>query len=86
MTSLFSLKSKLQIQPLDTRAPDVVRLLSLWKAEPLGDGRHGIFLSSHELKAQDSGSRDGQLIFCITRQPYFGYLENITTGRSTSNL
>ncbi|TWW63720.1 FRAS1-related extracellular matrix protein 1 [Takifugu flavidus] len=70
----------IQIQPLDTRAPDVVKLLPLWKAEPLGDGRHGIFLSAHELKAQDSGSRDEQLMFCITRQPYFGYLENITTG------
>lgn len=85
-TSLLSFKSKPQVQPLDTRAPEVVKLLPLWKAEPLGDGRHGIFLSSHELKAQDSGSRDEQLMFCITRQPYFGYLENITTGWSTSNL
>lgn len=84
MTSLFSFKSKLQIQPLDTQAPDVVKLLPLWKAEPLSDGRHGIFLSSHELKAQDSGSRDEQLTFCITRQPYFGYLENVTTGWSPS--
>lgn len=65
---------------MDKSSPEVVKLLPLWKAEPLGDGRHGIFLSSHELKAQDSDSRDEELIFCIVRQPYFGYLENITTG------
>ncbi|CAF93696.1 unnamed protein product, partial [Tetraodon nigroviridis] len=70
-----------QIQPLDQRAPDVLKLLPLWKAEPLGDGRHGIFLSSRELKAQDAGGgTDEQLMFRVTRQPYFGYLENITTG------
>ncbi|GLD68214.1 FRAS1-related extracellular matrix protein 1-like protein [Lates japonicus] len=45
-----------------------------------GDGRYGIFLSSRELKAQDSDSREEELIFCIVRPPYFGYLENITTG------
>lgn len=59
----------------------MVKLRPLWKAEPLGDGRQGIFVSSHHLKAQDGGSRDEQLVFCITRRPYFGYLENITTGR-----
>lgn len=70
-----------QIQPLDQRPPDVLKLLPLWNAEPLGNGRHGIFLSSHKLKAQDGGSgTDKELIFHITRQPYFGYLENITTG------
>lgn len=61
----------------------MLKLLPLWKAEPLGDGRHGIFLSSHELKAQDGGgggATDEQLMFRIARQPYFGYLENIATG------
>lgn len=59
----------------------MLKLLPLWKAEPLGDGRHGIFLSSRELKAQDAGGgTDEQLMFRVTRQPYFGYLENITTG------
>lgn len=69
-----------QIQPLDKRAPDVVTLLPLWKAESLADGRQGIFVSSRQLKAQDGGSTDEQLLFRITRQPYFGYLENISTG------
>lgn len=66
---------------MDKSSPEVVKLLPLWKAELLGDGRYGIFLSSRELKAQDSDSREDELIFCIVRQPYFGYLENITTGR-----
>ncbi|XP_073331288.1 FRAS1-related extracellular matrix protein 1a [Pagrus major] len=70
----------IQIKPLDKYPPEVVKLLPLWKAELLGDGRYGIFLSSRELKAQDSDSREEELIFCIVRQPYFGYLENMTTG------
>lgn len=70
-----------QIKPLDVSAPEVVKLLPMWKAEPLDDGRYGIFVSSHELKAHDSDSRDEELRFCISRQPFFGYLENITTGQ-----
>ncbi|XP_054457205.1 FRAS1-related extracellular matrix protein 1a isoform X2 [Anoplopoma fimbria] len=70
----------IQIKPLEKSCPEVVKLLPLWKAESLGDGRHGIFVSSRELKAQDSDSREEELIFCIVRQPYFGYLENMTTG------
>uniref|UniRef100_A0A8D0D5C7 Fras1 related extracellular matrix 1a n=1 Tax=Sander lucioperca TaxID=283035 RepID=A0A8D0D5C7_SANLU len=70
----------IQIKPLDKSCPEVVKLLPLWKVELLGDGRCGIFVSSLELKAQDSDSREEELIFCIVRQPYFGYLENITTG------
>nr|XP_046236498.1 FRAS1-related extracellular matrix protein 1a isoform X2 [Scatophagus argus] len=70
----------IQIKLLDKSPPEVVKLLPLWRAETLGDGRHGIFLSSHELKAQDSDSTEEELIFCIVRQPHFGYLENITTG------
>uniref|UniRef100_A0A3Q3FCR4 Fras1 related extracellular matrix 1a n=1 Tax=Labrus bergylta TaxID=56723 RepID=A0A3Q3FCR4_9LABR len=70
----------IQIKPLDKSLPEVVKLLVLRKAELLDDGRYGIFLSSHELKAEDRDSRDEELILCIVRQPYFGYLENITTG------
>ena len=58
-----------------------MKLLPLWKAEHLADGRYGIFLSSRELKAQDSDSREEELIFCVVRPPYFGYLENIATGQ-----
>uniref|UniRef100_A0A665UUX0 Fras1 related extracellular matrix 1a n=1 Tax=Echeneis naucrates TaxID=173247 RepID=A0A665UUX0_ECHNA len=70
----------IQVKILDKSPPEVVKILPLWKAEVLGDKRYGIFLSSRELKAQDSDSREEELIFCIVRQPYFGYLENITTG------
>lgn len=70
-----------QIKPLDKSSPEVMKLLPLWKAELLPDGRYGIFLTSRELKAQDRDSREEELIFCIVRSPYFGYLENITTGQ-----
>ncbi|XP_074518325.1 FRAS1-related extracellular matrix protein 1a isoform X2 [Halichoeres trimaculatus] len=70
----------IQIKPLDKSPPEVVKLLPLWKSELLDDGRYGIFLSSHGLLAEDRDSRDEELIFSIVRQPYFGYLENITTG------
>uniref|UniRef100_A0A667YH99 FRAS1-related extracellular matrix protein 1 n=1 Tax=Myripristis murdjan TaxID=586833 RepID=A0A667YH99_9TELE len=70
----------IQVKPLDNSSPKVVRLLPLWKAELLADGRYGIFLSSRELKAQDSHSREEELTFFIIRPPYFGYLENITAG------
>uniref|UniRef100_A0A3Q2EFW1 FRAS1-related extracellular matrix protein 1 n=1 Tax=Cyprinodon variegatus TaxID=28743 RepID=A0A3Q2EFW1_CYPVA len=71
----------IQIKPLDKSSPEVMKLLPLWKAELLPDGRYGIFLTSRELKAQDRDSREEELIFCIVRSPYFGYLENITTGQ-----
>ncbi|KAG7497769.1 FRAS1-related extracellular matrix 1 isoform X1 [Solea senegalensis] len=70
----------IQIKPLDKSPPEVVKLLPLWKVEVLDNGRHGIFLSSLQLKAQDSDSREEELTFCIVRPPYFGFLENITTG------
>uniref|UniRef100_A0A3P9HTD0 FRAS1-related extracellular matrix protein 1 n=1 Tax=Oryzias latipes TaxID=8090 RepID=A0A3P9HTD0_ORYLA len=73
-----------QITSLDDSPPEVVRLLPLWKAEMLADGRHGIFVSSRELKAQDVDSRDEEVVFSISRQPYFGYLENTTTGAFVS--
>uniref|UniRef100_H2N2B6 FRAS1-related extracellular matrix protein 1 n=1 Tax=Oryzias latipes TaxID=8090 RepID=H2N2B6_ORYLA len=73
-----------QITSLDDSPPEVVRLLPLWKAEMLADGRHGIFVSSRELKAQDVDSRDEEVVFSIIRQPYFGYLENTTTGAFVS--
>ncbi|KAA8582572.1 hypothetical protein FQN60_006243 [Etheostoma spectabile] len=55
----------IQIKPLDKSCPEVVKLLPLWKVEHLGDGRRGIFVSSLELKAQDSDSREEELMFCI---------------------
>ncbi|KAF7649534.1 hypothetical protein LDENG_00139980 [Lucifuga dentata] len=70
----------IQIKSLDKSSPEVVKLHPLWKAELLADGRYGIFLSSRDLKAQDSHSREDELTFCTVRSPYFGYLENMTTG------
>ncbi|XP_051918157.1 FRAS1-related extracellular matrix protein 1a isoform X2 [Hippocampus zosterae] len=70
----------IQIKPLKRSHPEVVKLLPLWKAELLGDGRYGIFLSSRELKAKNTNGKEEELIFVIVRQPYFGHLENITTG------
>ncbi|XP_061665126.1 FRAS1-related extracellular matrix protein 1a [Syngnathoides biaculeatus] len=70
----------IQIELLDTSHPEVVKLLPLWKAELLTDGRYGIFLSSRELRAKDNDSKEEELMFSIVRQPHFGYLENITTG------
>uniref|UniRef100_A0A3Q3B9I0 FRAS1-related extracellular matrix protein 1 n=1 Tax=Kryptolebias marmoratus TaxID=37003 RepID=A0A3Q3B9I0_KRYMA len=74
----------IQIKLLDKSSPEVKKLLPLWKAELLADGRYGIFLSSRELKAHDDDSSDEELIFSIVRPPHFGYLENITTGRFVS--
>ncbi|PWA22149.1 hypothetical protein CCH79_00019973 [Gambusia affinis] len=74
----------IQIKPLDKSSPEVIRLVPLWKPELLPDGRYVIFVTSQELKAQDSGSREEELIFCVVRPPYFGYLENITTGMFVS--
>lgn len=79
-TIFYAKRASFQIRPLDKSPPKVVKQLPLWKAELLGDGRYGIFLSSRELKAQDSDSREEEQIYHIVRLPYFGYLENITTG------
>uniref|UniRef100_A0A8C1D6Q4 FRAS1-related extracellular matrix protein 1 n=1 Tax=Cyprinus carpio carpio TaxID=630221 RepID=A0A8C1D6Q4_CYPCA len=70
----------LQIEALDSFAPQVAVLETLWKVELLKDGRYGIFISSRELKAQDLNSADADLIYHILREPYFGYLENYTSG------
>uniref|UniRef100_A0A8C1Q2N5 FRAS1-related extracellular matrix protein 1 n=1 Tax=Cyprinus carpio TaxID=7962 RepID=A0A8C1Q2N5_CYPCA len=70
----------LQIEALDSVAPQIAVLETLWKVELLKDGRYGIFISSRELKAQDLNSADADLIYHILRAPYFGYLENYTSG------
>uniref|UniRef100_A0A6Q2ZAF0 C-type lectin domain-containing protein n=1 Tax=Esox lucius TaxID=8010 RepID=A0A6Q2ZAF0_ESOLU len=70
----------IQIELLDSTAPEVAQLQSLWKAEALSDGRYGIYLSSRELRAQDANTKDEDLTFHIHRPPYFGYLENSATG------
>lgn len=62
-----------------------MKLQSLWKAELLADGRYGICLSSRELRAQDTDTKDEDLTFHILRPPYHGYLENTTTGNTHTN-
>ncbi len=69
-----------QIEAQDSTAPQMAVLETLWKVELLKDGRYGIFISSRELKAQDLNSADADLIYHILRAPYFGYLENYTSG------
>lgn len=78
MSVLFG--TLIQILPLGTVFPEVVKLLPLWRSEPLGGGQHGIFVTSRELRARDPQGRDDDLTFCITRPPYFGHLKNISSG------
>ncbi|XP_061748870.1 FRAS1-related extracellular matrix protein 1-like [Nerophis ophidion] len=68
----------IQIKPVPTSHPEIAMRLLLWKAELLSDGRYGIFLSSCEMKSQNR--KEEPLTISIIRQPYFGYLENMTTG------
>ena len=69
-----------QIKSLDSSAPEIKQLQTLWRAELLPGNRNGIFLTSRELRAQDAHSREEDLTFHILRAPYFGYLENTSTG------
>ncbi|KAI4900130.1 hypothetical protein NFI96_005432 [Prochilodus magdalenae] len=73
----------IQIEALDSSAPRVMVLETLWKVELLKDGRYGIYISSRELKAHDADSADDDLTFHILRVPYFGYLENATNGMTS---
>uniref|UniRef100_A0AAY4DSI7 FRAS1-related extracellular matrix protein 1 n=1 Tax=Denticeps clupeoides TaxID=299321 RepID=A0AAY4DSI7_9TELE len=70
----------IQIECLDSSAPQVVVQQTLWKVEHLKDGRYGIFISSRDLRAQDTESADEELNFKILQTPYYGYLENTATG------
>ncbi|XP_061108114.1 FRAS1-related extracellular matrix protein 1a isoform X1 [Conger conger] len=71
----------IQMEAPDSPTPRVVQLQSVWKVELLKDGRYGMFVSSRELKAQDTDNSDEEITFHILRPPYFGYLENATTGQ-----
>lgn len=71
----------IQMEALDRSTPRVVQLQSVRKVELLKDGRYGMFVSSRELKAQDTDTSDEEITFHILRPPYFGYLENATTGQ-----
>ncbi|KAJ8385248.1 hypothetical protein AAFF_G00191250 [Aldrovandia affinis] len=71
----------IQMETLDSSTPRVVQLQSLWKVELLKDGRYGMFISSRELKVKGTDTSDEDISFHILRPPYFGYLENATTGQ-----
>lgn len=71
----------IQVLPVGTVFPELVKLLPLWRSEPLGGGQHGIFVTSRELRARDAQGRDEELTFCIVRPPYFGHMKNVSTGR-----
>lgn len=70
----------IQILPVGTVFPELVKLLPLWRSEPLGGGQDGIFVTSQELRARDAHGRDEELTFCIVRPPYFGHMKNISSG------
>lgn len=70
----------IQIRSLGKSPPEVVKLLPLWNVESFAHGQPRIYLSSHELKAEDGVSKEEELTFHIIRPPYFGFLENVTTG------
>ncbi|XP_015200443.2 FRAS1-related extracellular matrix protein 1a isoform X2 [Lepisosteus oculatus] len=71
----------IQVEKTDMSAPRIVHLHCLWKAEQLKDGRYGIYISSRDLKASHSSTKDEDITFQILQGPYFGYLENATTGQ-----
>ncbi|XP_067839790.1 FRAS1-related extracellular matrix protein 1a isoform X3 [Heptranchias perlo] len=85
----FLVNGKLQTEPaiftievnhVDKAAPIIVYLQCPSKVEVLKNGQYGIYISSRDLKASDTDSKDEELIFHILRAPRFGYLENVTTG------
>ncbi|XP_018615142.2 FRAS1-related extracellular matrix protein 1a isoform X3 [Scleropages formosus] len=71
----------IQVEPLDSPAPQIIQLQAAWRAELLKDGRYGIFVSSRELRAREAGGRNENITFQIIRGPSFGHLENASTGQ-----
>ncbi|XP_067886857.1 FRAS1-related extracellular matrix protein 1a [Heterodontus francisci] len=85
----FLVNGKLQTEPsvftievdhVDKAAPRILYLQCPSKVEVLKNRQYGIYISSRDLKASDSDSKDEELTFHILRVPHFGYLENVTTG------
>ncbi|XP_078426640.1 FRAS1-related extracellular matrix protein 1a isoform X1 [Cetorhinus maximus] len=70
----------IEVDHVDKAAPRIVYLQCPSKVEVLKNSKYGIYISSQDLKASDSNSKDEELIFHILRAPHFGYLENVTTG------
>ncbi|XP_004706595.1 FRAS1-related extracellular matrix protein 1 [Echinops telfairi] len=70
----------IQVDQLDKTAPRITRLYPPSPVGLLNNGRYGIYITSHVLKASDLDTQDEQIIFQILRGPQHGHLENTTTG------
>ncbi|XP_010158210.1 PREDICTED: FRAS1-related extracellular matrix protein 1 [Eurypyga helias] len=70
----------IQVDHLDKMAPKIVHLHCFSEVELLKNGSYGIYITSKSLKASDPSTEDDKIIFKILRGPYYGYLENTTTG------
>ncbi|XP_010294379.1 PREDICTED: FRAS1-related extracellular matrix protein 1, partial [Phaethon lepturus] len=70
----------IQVDHLDKMAPKIVHLHCSSDVELLKNGNYGIYITARSLKASDPNTEDDKIIFKILRGPYYGYLENVTTG------
>ena len=75
-----------QVERVDLTPPSLTTSRSPSSVVDLGDGRHGIFITSKHLQASDGDSPAEELEFSILRPPLFGYLENVLTGESSQAL
>uniref|UniRef100_A0A8C4U907 FRAS1-related extracellular matrix protein 1 n=1 Tax=Falco tinnunculus TaxID=100819 RepID=A0A8C4U907_FALTI len=70
----------IQVDHLDKMAPKIIHLHCFSDVEMLKNGNYGIYITARSLKASDPNTEDDKIIFKILRGPYYGYLENVTTG------
>ncbi|XP_072260396.1 FRAS1-related extracellular matrix protein 1 isoform X2 [Pyxicephalus adspersus] len=86
----FIIDGKLQIEPVpliiqvdlpDDTSPKIVHFQCATKVQLIRDGQYGIYITSRELMATDSGTVDEDIIFKIIRGPQRGYLKNVTSGK-----
>ncbi|NWV71631.1 FREM1 protein, partial [Malurus elegans] len=68
------------VDPLDKMAPKIIHLHCFSDVEVLKNGNYGIYITARSLRASDPNTEDDKIIFKILRGPYYGYLENVTTG------
>ncbi|XP_010000235.1 PREDICTED: FRAS1-related extracellular matrix protein 1 [Chaetura pelagica] len=70
----------IQVDNLDKMAPKIINLRGLSDVELLKNGNYGIYITARSLKASDPNTEDDKIFFKILQGPYYGYLENVTTG------
>ncbi|KAM5193950.1 FRAS1-related extracellular matrix protein 1 [Mantella aurantiaca] len=86
----FIIDGKVQFEPVpfiiqvdfpDDTSPKIVHLECATKVQLIRDGQYGIFITSRELKANDPGTEDENIVFKILSAPQKSYLENVTSGK-----